>query len=450
MATRDRLTNLTAGASLLGLLTLGCNDDVPSTLADSSSSTDPCGDGDGDGDGGGDGDGDGDGDPGPDPFCGDGLIDDGEQCDDANMVETDACLSDCVEATCGDGIVHEGVEGCDDGNGVDDDECSNACAPASCGDAVVQMGTGETCDDGNADNTDGCIDTCVTATCGDGYVWLGNETCDDGDADDTDECTQACAAATCGDGFVWADNEQCDDGNMSNTDACIDICEAATCGDGFVHAGVEDCDDADQDNTDACLDTCAAASCGDGFVRTGVEACDDGNNANDDGCSSTCTSEVYVLTFNDNSMVDDVQQNVIFNWFAAIQGADASDYMYFAVLGDSVNGGAWCSTNANWYRTQFLNTYNSPASANSGNWNRWTSVDGINWSGTLNIGAPNHYSQNCDSFTGSWCSEWGMNDFYLGVMPGRVNAESYGTGYNASTATVTLRYGPTRLSTCGF
>ena len=33
----------------------------------------------------------------------------GERCDDGNEVETDDCLSSCAPASCGDGVVHEGL-----------------------------------------------------------------------------------------------------------------------------------------------------------------------------------------------------------------------------------------------------------------------------------------------------------------------------------------------------
>jgi cysteine-rich repeat protein len=46
-----------------------------------------------------------------------------ELCDDGNDIDTDACTNACEPATCGDGIVHEGVEECDDGNQVDGDGC---------------------------------------------------------------------------------------------------------------------------------------------------------------------------------------------------------------------------------------------------------------------------------------------------------------------------------------
>ena len=38
-----------------------------------------------------------------------------EECDDANDIETDACIA-LRAAACGDGIVHAGVEVCDDSN----------------------------------------------------------------------------------------------------------------------------------------------------------------------------------------------------------------------------------------------------------------------------------------------------------------------------------------------
>ena len=39
----------------------------------------------------------------------------------------------CVDASCGDGYLHDGVEGCDDGNLSDTDDCLNNCSVATCG-----------------------------------------------------------------------------------------------------------------------------------------------------------------------------------------------------------------------------------------------------------------------------------------------------------------------------
>jgi cysteine-rich repeat protein len=283
------------------------------------------------------------------PFCGDGIVSAGEQCDDGNFDDNDACTSICLDAVCGDGLIRALVEECDDGNLDPSDACTTFCLNAACGDGIVwafveecddgnkdnndgcknnctltncgngQIDPGEKCDDGNASNGDACLSSCTPAQCGDGIVWFGVEPCDDGNKSNADICLNTCALATCGDGFVWFGVEQCDDANASNNDACVAVCVAATCGDGFVWAGVEQCDDGNTNpndgchnncmlgacgdgivdpgeacddgnpsNTDACVAGCVAAVCGDGFVRAGVEQCDDGNVINGDGCSASC------------------------------------------------------------------------------------------------------------------------------------------------------------------
>lgn len=58
--------------------------------------------------------------------CGDGVLGADEECDDGNLDNTDACLDNCVQATCGDGVVCPGCgEQCDDGNILDGDNCSD-------------------------------------------------------------------------------------------------------------------------------------------------------------------------------------------------------------------------------------------------------------------------------------------------------------------------------------
>jgi MYXO-CTERM domain-containing protein len=155
--------------------------------------------------------------------CGNGVVNPFETCDDANDDDTDACISTCVDASCGDGFVWLDMEECDDGNADDTDACPTTCVPASCGDGFVRDGV-EDCDDGNADDTDACTSTCVAAACGDGFVQEGVEDCDDGDDDDTDECTSTCVAAACGDGFVQEGVEDCDDGNVEDDEVCLADC----------------------------------------------------------------------------------------------------------------------------------------------------------------------------------------------------------------------------------
>jgi cysteine-rich repeat protein len=151
---------------------------------------------------------------------------------------------------CGDGKVQAGVEQCDDGNDVDADKCTNECMNATCGDGIVwnMDGGTEQCDDMNGDNNDACV-MCKTATCGDGQVWNkggGTEQCDDMNGDNNDACVM-CKTAVCGDGQVWnkgGGTEQCDDMNANNNDACV-MCKTAICGDGHVWSqggGMEQCD----------------------------------------------------------------------------------------------------------------------------------------------------------------------------------------------------------------
>ena len=66
--------------------------------------------------------------------CGDRLVQSGEQCDDGNSDNSDACTSSCMKAVCGDGVLREdlsagvtGSESCDDGNDFDGDSCLSSC-----------------------------------------------------------------------------------------------------------------------------------------------------------------------------------------------------------------------------------------------------------------------------------------------------------------------------------
>jgi Protein of unknown function (DUF1554) len=52
----------------------------------------------------------------PAPFCGDGVLDPGEQCDEGKANNAHgSCRPNCTAARCGDGDAWTGVEGCDDG-----------------------------------------------------------------------------------------------------------------------------------------------------------------------------------------------------------------------------------------------------------------------------------------------------------------------------------------------
>ena len=256
------------------------------------------------------------------PVCGNGVVEVGERCDDGNTIDTDECIA-CVLASCGDGILWDGVETCDDGgaNGTPL-SCNLSCdgtTMATCGNSVVEAG--EDCDDGG--ETGSCDPDCTAVSCGDGYANAAAlELCDDGvrngeplacDAlcagitgtvcgngvlepgeacdggGETDTCDVDCSPARCGDGTTNATaGEACDTVGFSDT--CNADCTDTVCGDGVLNllAG-EICDDGNDDNTDDCVDACEAARCGDGFVRDGVETCDDGpSNGAPGACNLSC------------------------------------------------------------------------------------------------------------------------------------------------------------------
>jgi len=58
--------------------------------------------------------------------CGNGIVDLGEQCDDGNATNGDACETSCTLPVCGNGI-KDGGEQCDDGNATNSDGCDNNC-----------------------------------------------------------------------------------------------------------------------------------------------------------------------------------------------------------------------------------------------------------------------------------------------------------------------------------
>ena len=106
---------------------------------------------------------------------------------------------------CGDGV-KDAYEACDDGNNDDNDGCDNTCQLENCPNSVVDPGEG--CDDGNAIPGDGCDVSCQVEAgwdcvepvnvsfcdpiCGDGDI-VGGEVCDDiGDSMTCDaDCTIA-------------------------------------------------------------------------------------------------------------------------------------------------------------------------------------------------------------------------------------------------------------------
>lgn len=287
-------------------------------------------------------------------FCGDGITDADEVCDDGlhganpgTADDTDSCPNGpamkamnmaCQAANvCGDGnpdfsvTLPAGLTACDNGQGFAAKTCAKSGNPCS---TSADCATDEACgnDDGPTGtcHTAGFVDAsdayagaepCVHHYCGDGTTDSGEGCDDNGTASDpappsgTDLCRGNCALGTCGDGVTDA-GEECDAGaknGMTGNNNCASPpcasctspnppftggCKFNVCGDGQALDG-EPCDDGNQIATDDC-NACAVGTCGDNVTRTSgtpiLEQCDDGNTIDSQGTNGpnnpdTCSAD---------------------------------------------------------------------------------------------------------------------------------------------------------------
>jgi cysteine-rich repeat protein len=166
-------------------------------------------------------------------LAGSGLatgLDGGENCDDGNTVDGDACPSTCVIDKCAGVICPAPTDACHD-PGVCDSftgVCSNP-----------PKDDGTSCDDGN-----GCTQTdqCQAGACAGSnpVACPGRANCQNAGTCDpaSGQCSAPTGCAGCGNGGV-EQGEQCDDGNVAAGDGCSPTCQYERCGDGVADRTIQ-------------------------------------------------------------------------------------------------------------------------------------------------------------------------------------------------------------------
>lgn len=120
-------------------------------------------------------------------FCGDGVMNEGEDCDDGNDSDNDSCTNVCRRNVCGDGAMQTGVEECDYGSAN--------------GSTTCRADYGSTCAS--------CSTTCRQVASSGGYC--GNEVKDGPEQCDGTDLGASTATLTCrGLGYDYANEVYCD------------------------------------------------------------------------------------------------------------------------------------------------------------------------------------------------------------------------------------------------
>lgn len=272
--------------------------------------------------------------------CGDGLLSDGETCDDGNDHNGDGCASDC---TCE--VIHSSVAlhtspgqythageqltitvsfisnipvdtvasttpavnlTCDDTTAVTQMTCTGVYTvkQSDLGPSDLHFASSVTAVSAidGCNNTDSPSDPATVSyipDCGNNYTDAGEE-CDDGNTDETDGCTSLCTVAVCGNG-VKEDFEYCDlGGDNSAAGPCSESCTEIEAVTGCTYTQnwyevYEDCSNPSKATDRKCFSDINTTECAAGCENLRAY-CDKyaivsgANDANCDSLADLCTS----------------------------------------------------------------------------------------------------------------------------------------------------------------
>lgn len=170
----------------------------------------------------------------PAASCGDGIVDAGEECDDGNSSDNDACTSQCKRNVCGDAYLRTGVEQCDYGDprigGRNGATCGSeygatcATCTTSC---RVEAQSGGFCGNGRRDGREQCdfVGACVGGSVA-GSRCTNDTVCGTGGLCRFDGITSGASCRSIG--YDYANNSLCNTfPYMSNPDGSL-VCVNTT------------------------------------------------------------------------------------------------------------------------------------------------------------------------------------------------------------------------------
>ena len=232
--------------------------------------------------------------------------------------------------------------------------------------------------------------------------------------------------------FVCGTESVCDDGIDDDLDTLTDCLDPDCDGVSGRELGTElTCDDSIDNDADGTID------------------CDDADCVADPAC-------LFTFQFTD-TLADDLAETDLFDVLNPLT-VDSGDYVLFQIdTGSAIH--AMCSTNADFYRDNYIALAPAGDKEFSGTWNRWGRSPGTADAWALdNTSRKNKFGTDCDEEY-AWCMEENLlpDRIFLTVRPGasggQSECESQLTGQTQcsdGTWVLTIRIGATRLATCGF